>query len=399
MSVNWQSAAILALALPPALGHLYHFVLLINIGSGLGFAEPIMDRVRSALFLLFFASAGLLLYGHLREPWWNWAWPLRAYASMCVISGVFIAPLASLRIAFRRSPAGVTGRTSVHDLARIHAPADLIGTGKNRSLLRFPGNESFRLHLREWELELLDLPETIEGFQITQVSDLHLATCFDRKFFEAVVESCAMQPADLVVVTGDLVEDDATFEWIEPLLSRLEARLGKFAILGNHDKDHQPYRIASELDRAGFTTLDGEWTTIDCDGATLALGGTSEPWGQPLARHRIPDADFRILLSHSPDQFYIASACGIELVLSGHNHGGQIRLPLVGPVFMPSRYSRRFDRGFFRRGRTLMYASEGVAGKHPYRHGCPPEVTRFVLRAAARVSEVTPKATRRAAMR
>jgi predicted MPP superfamily phosphohydrolase len=97
----------------------------------------------------------------------------------------------------------------------------------------------------------------------------------------------------------------------------------------------------------------------------------------------MPPADFRILLSHSPDRFYRAARWGIDLMLSGHNHGGQIRLPLVGAVFMPSIYSRRFDRGFFRRGRTLMYVSEGISGKHPYRYGgCPPEITRFVLRTA-----------------
>ena len=67
-------------------------------------------------------------------------------------------------------------------------------------------------------------------------------------------------------------------------------------------------------------------------------------------------------------------------MLSGHNHGGQIRLPFVGPVFMPSRYSRRFDRGFFRQNGTLLYVNEGVGGKHPVRYGCPPEVSRLVLR-------------------
>ncbi len=226
------------------------------------------------------------------------------------------------------------------------------------------------------------MPEKLDGLQIVQLSDLHFATCFDRKFFENVVEICLAWHADLVVVTGDLVEDDSTLEWIEPLLGRLEARLGKFAILGNHDREHDPRHIIAELSRAGFETLDGEWTSIDCDGAILALGGTSEPWGRPLDRRTTPAADFRILLSHSPDQFYAAHKAGIDFVLSGHNHGGQIRLPLVGPVFMPSRYSRRFDRRFFRLGQTLMYVSEGIAGKNPYRYGCPPEIARFTLRVA-----------------
>jgi hypothetical protein len=88
------------------------------------------------------------------------------------------------------------------------------------------------------------------------------------------------------------------------------------------------------------------------------------------------------LLSHSPDLFHKAQRWGVNLMLSGHNHGGQIRFPLIGPVFMPSRYSRRFDRGFFRQNGTLLHVSEGVGGKHPVRYGCPPEVSRLVLRSS-----------------
>jgi hypothetical protein len=136
------------------------------------------------------------------------------------------------------------------------------------------------------------------------------------------------------------------------------------------------------LMRAGFIVLHGTWTTVEADGATIAVGGTSAPWGPDVDPAAMPPADFGLLLSHSPDRFYRAVQWGVDLMLSGHNHGGQIRLPFVGAVFMPSVYSRRFDRGFFRRGRTLMYASDGIAGMHPVRYGCPPEVTRFVLRPA-----------------
>jgi predicted MPP superfamily phosphohydrolase len=94
----------------------------------------------------------------------------------------------------------------------------------------------------------------------------------------------------------------------------------------------------------------------------------------------MPEADFRILLSHSPDQFPRAASKGVDLVLAGHNHGGQIRLPVFGPILMPSRYSRHFDRGFFRSGPSMLYVSQGVGGKHPIRYGCSPEITRFTLR-------------------
>lgn len=111
MSLDWQGLAILALALPPALGHLYHFVLMVNVGSSLGFSETIADRVRSVLFAVLIATSGVLLVGHIRDPWWNWAWPPRGYAILCLLSATVIAPLCSLRLALRRRPEGITGRS------------------------------------------------------------------------------------------------------------------------------------------------------------------------------------------------------------------------------------------------------------------------------------------------
>ena len=231
-------------------------------------------------------------------------------------------------------------------------------------------------------MALSGLPEPLAGLRIVQITDLHMAPCFRRRYFERVIEACQDWEADLIVLTGDIIDDDEAIAWIEPLLAPLVARLGKYAILGNHDEQHQPRMIVGELARAGFETMEGHWTTIDVDGATIAMGGTSAPWGPDVDPRAMPPADFRILLSHSPDRFYRAARWGIDLMFSGHNHGGQIRLPLVGAVFMPSIYSRRFDRGFFRRDGTLMYVNEGIAGKHPFRYGCMPEVTRFVLRVA-----------------
>ncbi len=292
-----------------------------------------------------------------------------------------IWPVSTLALALRRRPEGIAREAAVHEveLAEPGHRDELIGEGQGAWLLRLPGNESFRLCLRDWDVAIPGLPEPLDGLRIVQLTDLHLARCFRPAFFERVIDACRNWEADLVVLTGDVVEDDAAIEWIEPLLSPLEARLAKLAILGNHDEDYQPPAILAELARAGFETLEGRWTTLDAVGATIAVGGTSAPWGPDVDPTAMPPAAFRILLSHSPDRFYRAAQWGIELMLSGHNHGGQIRLPMIGAVFMPSIYSRRFDHGFFRRGRTLMYASAGIAGMHPVRYGCPPEITRFVL--------------------
>ncbi len=133
-----------------------------------------------------------------------------------------------------------------------------------------------------------DLPEPLDGLHIVQISDLHFAPCFERRYFESVVDACRDWRADLVVITGDLVDHDDAIAWIEPILGPLEARLGKFAILGNHDESHQPRMIVDELGRAGFETLEGRWTTIDVDGTVLAIGGTSAPWGPAFERQDVP---------------------------------------------------------------------------------------------------------------
>jgi predicted MPP superfamily phosphohydrolase len=383
MSPDWHRPVILvALVVPPALGHLYLFVLLINWFSGLGYRESVMSRARSAIFAFLGMSAAYLLWMHWRSPWWTWSGPLFVYAAVCSVSGLFIWPINSLYLALRKTPPGIIGRTHTIDLASREGAAALRGDGRGSWLLRLPRNESFQLAVRDWELTIPGLPTALDGLAIVQLSDLHFAPCYRRQFFELVVAECLAWTADLVIVTGDLVEEDKMIGWIEPVLGRLQSRLGKFAVLGNHDSDHQPGTILAELERIGFTTLEGRWATLELGKSTLAIGGTSAPWGPAFGEREIPAADFHILLSHSPDLFYKARGWNIDLMFSGHNHGGQIRLPLVGAVFVPSRYSRRFDRGFFKQNRTLLYVSEGLGGMHPVRYGCPPEICRFMLRSA-----------------
>jgi len=380
MSLEPPWLGVLGAIVVPALGHFYHFILAVNITSGWGLRETGLTRLRLLLVTILGASSAFLLAMHVQDAWWNWGWPLRAYACLCVVSGGLIFPLTSLRLGMRRRPVEVTGRSDLLNLHEQFGSDAMIGSGKGSWLLRLPGNESFQLLRREWFLHHPGLPPALDGLTIVQLSDLHIAPCYRRVFFERVVAACAEWKADLVVLTGDLVDADEVIPWIEPVLEPLEARLGKYAILGNHDAEHEPQRVLAALADAGFAALEGRWCTIEENGARLALGGTSEPWGPALPPASVPAADFRILLSHSPDQFYRARDQGVDLMLSGHNHGGQIRLPALGPVFMPSVYSRRFDRGFFRSGSTFLYVSEGLAGKHPYRYGCPPEVTCFVLK-------------------
>jgi hypothetical protein len=294
-------------------------------------------------------------------------------------------PTTTLALALRCKPTGVV-REQVReiDLVARNGREPLIGQGAHNWMLRLPGCSSLRLRQAEWSLALPSLPFACDGLSLLHLSDLHLGLCYSERYFQQALEAAARWECDLVLFTGDLIEHEACLRWIEPLLSKVRGRLGSFAILGNHDYAFDAREIRAELARCGYEDIEGRWTTLDVPGATLALGGTALPWGRGLDLAAAPDADFRILLSHSPDVFPRASAAGIELVLAGHNHGGQVRLPVVGAPFVPSRYGRQYDRGFFRRGQTLLHVSEGLGAKHPVRYGTVPEITRLVLQAKPR---------------
>ncbi|WP_435009364.1 metallophosphoesterase [Tundrisphaera lichenicola] len=360
------------------IGHLALFVLTLNLLHSTNVPEKLLDVLNLTLL-----SATLIALPFLvtQGPWTSWAILPKAYGALCLGTTWIGLPAVTLLRACRRTPAGVATRGEEINLGAILGRDRMVGEGGHWWMLRLPGNHSLRLQRVECDLNLPGLPPALDGLNIVQVTDLHFSDCYRREFFEIVAEEAARWEADLITFTGDLLDDPETMSWVEPVLSKLRGRLGQFAILGNHDHRLRPGRARRALRRAGFEDLEGRWTRLELDGAALAIGGTSEPWGPQIDYNSMPEADFRILLSHSPDQFPRASSRGVDLVLAGHNHGGQIRLPVFGPLLMPSRYSRHFDRGFFRAGSSLLYVSQGVAGKHPIRYGCFPEITRFTLRA------------------
>ena len=383
--------------IPLVVGHIAVFVLTLNLLHSTAVPSKLLDLLNLTLLgATLLALPVMLTQGH----WSTWPQPARGYALVCLGIALVGLPTVTLIRALRRPLAEVAStRREVIDLGRSLGMDRTIGEGKHNWLLRLPGNRSLQVHKVECEVRLAQLPPALDGLTLVQITDTHFSHSYRREFFEAIAAEAATWDADLVVFTGDLLDDVATLDWVEPVLSRLRGRLGQFAILGNHDHRLRPGQARRSLRRSGFTDLDARWTEITVPQATspaarIALGGTSEPWGPKLAYEAMPAADFRILLSHSPDQFPKASGKGVDLVLAGHNHGGQIRLPGFGPILMPSRYSRHFDRGFFHSGDSVLYVSQGVGGKHPIRFGCTPEITRFTLRSATRPQPAPPSVVR-----
>ena len=161
---------------------------LINVASGLGYPEAghgpraVLDLRRTLGFLR------CLLWMHSHNPFWNWPWPCSSYAVLCMISGAIVLPVASLYLALRKRPEGITGTSRMVDLALEEGSNALIGGGEHSWLLRLPAQDSFRICLREWELWLPGLPASLDGLEIVQLSDFHFARNFERRFFERVMD-------------------------------------------------------------------------------------------------------------------------------------------------------------------------------------------------------------------
>jgi uncharacterized protein len=365
-----------------ALGQILAMILALNTSHGLGANVRWMDRAVLAVIFTFGLVGGGIVWNVWGLAWWNWPLAIRVYSVPCIGLVLLGLPAVTVLRALRRPAMGATlVRSEIRDLRRGNETSELIGTGIRARILGLPFNDALKIRTTHWSVKVAGLPPALDGLSILHLTDLHLAPAYGRRFFEKAIDialASGTEP-DLVAITGDFIDDDAAIAWIDPILGRLRGRFGQFAILGNHDYRHDFRGLRRALRLAGFKTLEGRWTTLEIAGARLAIGGTTAPWGKDLAKRPVPPADAYLLLSHSPDQVYRADGLGIDLMLCGHNHGGQVRLPIVGPVLMPSQYSRRFDRGFFRVGRTMMFVGQGLGAKDPLRIGCPPEIARITL--------------------
>src|SRR5208283_4197340 len=183
-----------------------------------------------------------------------------------------------------------------------------------------------------------------DGLSILHLTDIHLCGTPDREFYEQVMNFCRDWDPDLVAITGDIVDSPRHHRWVVPLLGRLRWKLAAFAILGNHDSWHEPARVRRRLKRLGIRVIGNGWEQIEIRGQPLVVIGHEGPWFLPVADlSNCPPEPFRLGLSHTPDNYPWARQHNIALLLAGHNHGGQIRLPVIGSILVPSRFSRRYD--------------------------------------------------------
>jgi predicted MPP superfamily phosphohydrolase len=231
----------------------------------------------------------------------------------------------------------------------------------------------------------LDVPPELDGLRIVHLSDLHLTGEVDLFYFQQVVAASNQFEPDLVLVTGDLLDAEQCLDWIEPIFSQLKSRLGKYYVLGNHDRKISDFeRLLREMRQAGFQHLRSGWVELPFGEGGLLLAGNELPWfaGAESLPLDSPEDSLKILLSHSPDQLKWARQRGFDLMLAGHTHGGQIAFPLIGPIIAPSRYGVKYAAGTFQFDGLLMHVSRGLSGDKPIRINCPPEIGCLTIRSA-----------------
>ncbi len=231
-----------------------------------------------------------------------------------------------------------------------------------------------------------------EPLKVVQFSDVHLGLGFTSSHLNRVVERINKLEPDLIIFTGDLIEDNKEFTEVEEtaaILGKLKATYGKFAVYGNHDHGgNGTKRYAKILASADFQLLVNENQLITLkSGQRINLIGIDDKLLGKVniekAMEGIRKSDYNIFISHAPDVADEVTGYPIDLQLSGHSHGGQVRIPFIGAPFTPP-YANKYIKGrytFKDNKRMILYVNSGIGtSQMRYRFGNIPEITCFLIK-------------------
>jgi hypothetical protein len=239
------------------------------------------------------------------------------------------------------------------------------------------------IKLERVEIPIEGLPFPFEGYRLVQLSDLHIHDVASVKRAQHAVRMAMNLAPDLIVLTGDYVSDWVDEQAIAATLALLTATDGVWATLGNHDHWTNAAQVRRALVQAGLPELRNTSTRIDRSGSELWLAGVDDIWEQhhdlTAALHGIPTGAPVILLAHEPDfADEVYPLAHVSLQLSGHSHGGQVKIPGLGAPFLPY-LGQKYPEGLRRLDSMWLYTSRGVGNLHEVRFNCRPEITEFTL--------------------
>lgn len=249
--------------------------------------------------------------------------------------------------------------------------------------------EPSMLHIQKELITSPRIPESYNGLKIVQFSDTHIGFHYSLEQMNKLINKINSQNPDIIVFTGDLVDDPNSYKWNKKLIKQLKslkAELGKFWIYGNHDHGGYGTDILKQtMDQAGFQLLKNEHATIKIGNDRMIIAGVDDViLGQPDIEQALEQVNpdlFTILLAHEPDYADTAIHYPIDVQLSGHSHGGQVRFPFVGHLYTPA-YAEKYVSGKYplQNGELTLFVNQGIGTTRlPYRFLCRPEIHLFTL--------------------
>lgn len=232
--------------------------------------------------------------------------------------------------------------------------------------------------------------------RVVHLTDLHLGPWITVSSLRRAVEAVNALRPDYVLITGDFVTHFREYiPGCGEALAGLKAKSGVIAVLGNHDHWVDGSYIRSSLADAGVTLL-ANAGHVPGDDSGVVFAGVDDNYTRrhdlALALQGLPEDGFRILLSHSPDIFDEAGESGVDVILCGHTHGGQVRAPFIGALYIPSAFGSRYSGGWYHSGKVSMYVNRGLGEVFPpVRFLCRREIAVFDLKPGAGRPELTKK--------
>ncbi len=240
-----------------------------------------------------------------------------------------------------------------------------------------------------------ELPDVFDGYRIAQVSDLHNAEFGDRN--QRLLEMLREAEPDMIAITGDLIDSRKTNIAVALAFAEEAVKIAPcYYVSGNHEARVAEYQdLKTSLEAAGVTVLDDAQVKIEVSGESITVIGVNDPcfhadyltsdaavMDRKLSELSSGDAGFAILLSHRPELFDTYVAHDMDLVLTGHAHGGQFRLPLIGGLIAPNQgLFPKYDDGLYSEGNTNMIVSRGLGNSIiPFRFSNRPEVVLIELK-------------------
>ncbi|WP_156290489.1 metallophosphoesterase [Oceanobacillus salinisoli] len=272
------------------------------------------------------------------------------------------------------------------------------GLGSVLAILGFTGGgyyyardvEPGLLKIQQEVIRSNKIPQSFNDFKIVQYSDTHIGFHYTIDQLHGLINKINALEPDVIVFTGDLVDKPNQynqFSHLQEKLSLLNAPYGKYWVYGNHDHGGYGTEIIKDvMEKANFVLLQNSHSTITKNADRLVLAGIDDLMlGKPdiemALNHVNPDL-FTILLAHEPDYVEEAIHYPIDVQLSGHSHGGQVRLPFIGHLYTPA-FAEKYVQGkyMFKDNSFSLYVNSGIGTTRlPYRFLCKPEIHAYMLK-------------------